>query len=187
MSASVQGPSGHRAETCLAAGIRPDAVIGDLDSISAEARSVFAEVLHPVTEQVTTDFEKCLMRIEAPLVLAVGFTGGRVDHLLAVLNVLARYADRRIVLLGTDDVSVIVPDSMTMALAAGERISLLPLSETICSTTGLRWDLTDAALAPHAAISISNAAAAPTQCISATGLLLCSVPRRNLNALLAAL
>jgi thiamine pyrophosphokinase len=48
------------ADHLLAAGIRPAAVIGDLDSISDAARSEYADLLHHVPEQDTVDFEKAL-------------------------------------------------------------------------------------------------------------------------------
>ena len=38
-------------------------------------------VLRPITEQDSTDFEKCLRRISAPEILGFGFLGARVDHL----------------------------------------------------------------------------------------------------------
>jgi thiamine pyrophosphokinase len=51
--------------------------------------------VHHLPEQDTTDFEKCLYSVAAPLLLGVGFLGGRADHHLAAMNVLVRYADRR--------------------------------------------------------------------------------------------
>ena len=50
--------------------------------------------VHAVGEQETTDLEKCLYSVEAPLFLGVGFLGGRVDHQLAAMNALVKYAGR---------------------------------------------------------------------------------------------
>ena len=75
----------------LELGVVPEATLGDLDSLNAATRAQLApEAVHHVPEQDSTDFEKCLSRIDAPFVLGVGFTGARVDHTLAVMSVLAR-------------------------------------------------------------------------------------------------
>ena len=99
------------ADAALANGLVPQAVWGDFDSISPQARAAIpTENLHRIAEQDSTDFEKCLSRIDAPLVLAIGFCGARQDHFLAALNTLARgigppcilIADQDIVTAGTD-------------------------------------------------------------------------------------
>jgi thiamine pyrophosphokinase len=75
------------ADSALAAGHVPRAVIGDMDSLSAAARDTIpAARIHPVPEQDSTDFEKALSRIRAPLVLGLGFMGPRLDHMLAVYH-----------------------------------------------------------------------------------------------------
>ena len=68
---AVDGGADHLAK----AGILPAAVIGDLDSISASGRATFADRLHQIADQSTTDFEKALMRVSAPLVICIGFLG----------------------------------------------------------------------------------------------------------------
>ena len=55
----------------IAAGYRPERVIGDLDSLSDDLRLSLADMIEQVSEQDTTDFEKCLMRIDAARVLAL--------------------------------------------------------------------------------------------------------------------
>ncbi|UYV37753.1 hypothetical protein N4R57_01135 [Rhodobacteraceae bacterium D3-12] len=65
------------AQEVLRHGFMPEAVIGDFDSLSeASKRRISQDRLHEISEQDSTDFEKCLSRIEAPLVLGVGFEGG---------------------------------------------------------------------------------------------------------------
>ena len=78
------------AAVCLAAGLTPDAVIGDMDSIPGPVRArIPAARVHEIAEQESTDFDKCLRSIRAPLVLGHGFLGARLDHALAALTVLA--------------------------------------------------------------------------------------------------
>lgn len=165
----------------------PVAVIGDLDSLSNKAKAAFAKVLHDVAEQDTTDFEKCLTQITAPVILAVGFTGGRLDHTLSTLNNLARYRDRPVILIGPDDISFLVPHSkITLDLPVATRLSLMPLSDARVDTNGLRWEVTDAALHPACAVSISNETSAPQVTIHAMGPVLITLPQGALAAAITA-
>ncbi|MDO9526553.1 MAG: thiamine pyrophosphokinase, partial [Gemmobacter sp.] len=78
------------ADRALRLGHTPGAVVGDFDSISDQARVLLADRLFPIPEQETTDFDKALRSVAAPFFLAVGFSGARIDHGLAVLNGLVR-------------------------------------------------------------------------------------------------
>ena len=69
---------------------------------SAARVAVPPERLHPIPEQDSTDFDKCLRHIAAPLVLGVGFLGGRVDHELAAFSTLVTRCDRPALRLETD-------------------------------------------------------------------------------------
>ncbi len=109
------------ADVLRAAGIVPDAVIGDMDSVSAQTLAELPEgVLHRIEEQDSTDFDKCLRHVAAPLVLGYGFLGARVDHQLAAMTVLLRYPDRRCILIGEEDVLVLCPPEIE-AGAAGRQ------------------------------------------------------------------
>lgn len=173
----------------LAAGLSPEAVIGDLDSLSQPARAAFGDILIAVQEQDTTDFEKCLMRIDAPLVVAIGFLGGRLDHTLAVLNVLARHDRFPVVLLGPEDCAVCVPaGGLSLRVPPRTRVSLMPLGPVNCTARGLRWPLEGARLAPEGAVSISNEAGdAGVVDLQAEGPLLAVLPRSAVVAVLEAL
>mmetsp|Transcript_23949 Transcript_23949/g.43683 ORF Transcript_23949/g.43683 Transcript_23949/m.43683 type:complete len:124 (-) Transcript_23949:13-384(-) len=82
------------ARLALAAGVEVHAVIGDFDSIGPELDQIAPERRIRISEQDSTDFDKALRHVAAPVVVAVGFTGGRLDHQLAALHVLAAYPDR---------------------------------------------------------------------------------------------
>jgi len=89
----------------VGAGHMPEAVVGDMDSLPEEVREQLPPArLYPFEDQDTTDFDKALRSVEAPLVLGVGFLGGRVDHELANLNVLVRRPEPPCVLIGAHDV-----------------------------------------------------------------------------------
>jgi len=150
------------ADRALAAGLRPDAVIGDFDSISAEAQASLGTArLHRIAEQETTDFDKALRAIAAPFVLAVGTGGGRVDHALAVLNALVVRRDRVCLLLGPQDVVFHAPPRFDLRLRVGDRLSLFPLAPVSGESVGLRWPIAGLGFAPGGRIGTSNAVVAP--------------------------
>ncbi len=82
-------------------GLMPRAVIGDMDSMpDAVRQAIPADRLHKIEEQDSTDFDKALCSIAAPLVLGVGFLGDRLDHQLAAMSALVRQAAQRCILIG---------------------------------------------------------------------------------------
>ncbi len=145
--------------------LHPRAVIGDMDSIADPERwragpAAFVQL----AEQDTTDFEKCLYATEAPFYLAVGFTGRRIDHTLAVFHTLLRYPSKRIVLVGENEVSALAPPRTTLRLAVmpGARVSIYPLLPvTATHSRGLTWPIDGLALAPGHKIGTSNEASQP--------------------------
>lgn len=150
------------ANFCLSAGAIPVAVIGDLDSISAEARAAFPGArMIEVEDQETTDFEKCLARIEAPFVLATGFTSGRLDHTLAALSVMARRVGPPALLIDAQDVAFAAPQRLAIDLPPGTRISLFPLEPVRGSSKGLRWPIDGLRMEPAGRIGTSNVATGP--------------------------
>ncbi len=145
--------------------LHPRAVIGDMDSIANPERwrAGPAAFVH-LAEQDTTDFEKCLYATEAPLYLAVGFTGRRIDHTLAVFHTLLRYPQKRVVVVGEHEVSALAPPGATLRLAVtpGTRVSIYPLLPvTATHSRGLAWPIDGLALAPGQKIGTSNEASQP--------------------------
>lgn len=175
------------ADRALALGLQPDVVIGDLDSLSPSGRATLGpRVLH-VAEQDSTDFEKCLTRIQAPLVLAVGFTGGRLDHALAVMNALARLPGRRCVLLGDADAVVLCPPEIALDLLPGTRVSLFPMAEVTGRSIGLAWPVDGLTFSPGGTIGTSNRATGPVRLVMDGPGMLLMVPPAARDALLAGL
>lgn len=174
------------ADVALKAGVELTYVIGDLDSLSPRARATFAEITVSVAEQETTDFEKCLLRTSAKQILALGFLGGRLDHQLSVLNVLARFRDRTVVLFGETDVCVLVPQGgLTFDVPAGTRLSLMPVSAARVWSSGLRWDLSGEAMTPDGFVSISNEVDGQVS-LRADGAVLMVAPAAHLETVWAA-
>ncbi|WP_289150814.1 thiamine diphosphokinase [uncultured Salipiger sp.] len=145
------------AETLLALGVMPDAVIGDLDSLTDASRTrIPAERVHHIPEQNSTDFDKCLRNITAPLVYGTGFLGSRVDHQLAALTVLANRPDRRCILLGEEDVIALAPPEIELSLPVATRLSLYPLATMRGESEGLRWPLGGIEFSPARRVGTSN-------------------------------
>lgn len=175
------------ADQALSAGVLPAAVIGDLDSITAPAKQRFGDLLHYIDDPDTTDFEKAVTRIAAPLVLAAGFLGGRLDHTAAVINTIMRLHAYHIILLSADDVCFVAPPgTLALALPRATRIALLPQMAARVTTTGLRWDIADRTMHPAAFISTSNETEEAHVTITTDAPLLITLPLACLDAAIAA-
>lgn len=141
----------------LGFGHEPALVIGDLDSLSDQARQGLpAQKLIHVPEQDSTDFEKALSRIDAPLIYGLGFTGARIDHELAVYATLARYTEKRCLIIGQEDVCVHVPWEISLRLPVGTRLSLFPMGPVGGRSSGLKWDIEGIDFSPRGQIGTSN-------------------------------
>ena len=168
-------------ERALAAGLMPQAVAGDFDSLSDRVRArVPADRLHHIAEQETTDFEKCLSRVAAPFVVAVGFAGPRYDHLLANLTTLARLRRPPCLLLAGTDAMLAAPPLLALDLPAGTRVSLYPLGRVMGESRGLRWPVGGLVLDPAARVGTSNAALGGTVELALDGPCIVILPRRHL-------
>jgi thiamine pyrophosphokinase len=148
------------AEVDLPPGHLVHAAIGDMDSVADTAALAAAGIaVHAIAEQETTDFEKCLYSVEAPLFLGLGFLGGRIDHALAAMNTLVRYPQKRVVLFDASDVCFLCPHELALDLDRGTRVSFFPMGPvTGVRSEGLRWSLRDLALRPDGQIATSNEA-----------------------------
>ena len=177
------------ARVALGLGHIPKAVIGDFDSIDADTiAQIPSERLHRIKEQDSTDFDKCLRNIIAPLILGVGFTGGRLDHELAAYNALVRHSDKRCVLLGEVDLCFVVPDKVRLELPVGTRVSLFPLAACHVTCAGLRWSFQGLEMAPDGKVGTSNEASAEVVDVQVSQpKLLMILPRDHLAAVIKAL
>ncbi len=176
------------ANVAVAAGRIPDAVIGDFDSLTDATRNAIPQDrLHYIAEQDSTDFEKCLQRITAPLILALGFTGARIDHELAVWNVLARRRDLRCIVIGGEDIVFVAPPRLELDLAPGTRVSLFPMSPVSGDSTGLRWPIGGIGFAPDGRSGTSNEATGRVELTFDAGAMLVILPRAALATVISSL
>ncbi|SMH34819.1 thiamine diphosphokinase [Maritimibacter sp. HL-12] len=177
------------AARALEMGLTPERVIGDLDSLDAATRArLDPDTLHEIAEQDSTDFDKALRTIAAPLVLGAGFMGRRLDHELACYNALVRYADKPCILVGEHDICFHAPGPLRLDLAPESRVSLFPMAEVVVSTRGLVWELERLELAPWGRVGTSNLALdGPVEITPDGAGLLVILPRAGLSAAIAGL
>ena len=150
------------ADVALSLGLDPSAVIGDFDSLSEQARKTIPEErLHPIAEQDSTDFDKCLRHIAAPLVLGAGFDGSRVDHQMAAFNTLVRRPDRRCILLGPELCIFAATPELRLDLPVGTLLSLFPMAPVSGRSAGLRWPIEGLDFAPDGRVGTSNEISGP--------------------------
>ena len=168
-------------------GIKPVAVIGDLDSLTDDARQLYHDRLHMIEEQDSVDFDKALRHVSAPVVVAVGVTGGRLDHQLAVLNVLVRHADRPCILLGEGSVTCLCPPEVSLPVAAGTIVSLFPMAAVGVASVGLEWPTDGLAFSPDGRIGTSNTATGPIRLVPDAPAMLLILPDDQLGVLIEAL
>jgi len=146
------------ADAIGAAGLVPEAIIGDLDSLfdrrDWEKRT---RVIH-VGEQITTDFQKALYCTRAPMTLALGMTGKRFDHTLAALSAVLQVApDRPTLLVDEVDVALTLTGAFAFEAHHRERVSVHPLVPIrFRRSTGLLYPLDGLTLEPGGLIGASN-------------------------------
>jgi thiamine pyrophosphokinase len=140
------------ANIALKFGIVPDAIVGDLDSIHAEAHVRFHRVpTHEDRDDETTDLEKAILwaiKAKYDHITVVGATGKRIDHSVGNLGVLAKYYPDAIIRF-IDDLGEIsyIGRELRFEAKKGAIVSLIPLSR--CEgivTEGLRYALEGEAL-----------------------------------------
>jgi thiamine pyrophosphokinase len=144
-------------------GLRPRAVVGDLDSIRSEIRAWLGEqcMVHR-PDQDRSDLDKALeyafdeVGIERLTVLAA--LGGRTDHDLGNLGLLARLAmGERLVFEDTDRRILAVAGEAELPALPGEIWSFWTFDPAVRVTIdGLRWPIENAALDAGNRPSISN-------------------------------
>lgn len=157
----------HQAELL---GLHVDVVVGDFDSADPaaieRARIAGAVIEQHPAEKDATDLELALDAARdrgAGRITVVGGAGGRLDHLLANVALLAstRFADLEIdARPGEAYVAVVHGGRAPRSISgrAGSLVTLLPVGGDACgiTTEGLQYPLHDATLRPGTSRGVSN-------------------------------
>ena len=131
----------------MASGRMPTAVIGDLDSISAELRQKLAPMIVHVTEQETNDLNKafryCLSQGWTDIVI-LGATGKREDHTLGNISLLVDFAQKvpGIKMVTDDGIFEVMLESGTSEARVGQQISIIAMEpDTHIESQNLKYPL----------------------------------------------
>jgi thiamine pyrophosphokinase len=157
-------------------GLKPSAVIGDLDSISDQTRAWIGEerMLHR-PDQYRTDLDKSLAYAFSELgindLTVLAALGGRTDHDVGNLGLLARLGlGERLVFENGDLRILAVTGEISLSARHGETWSFWTFDPSVLVTVeGVRWPIHEASLDAGRVPSISNQATSDQVRIQTTG------------------
>ncbi len=169
-------------------GLVPDELHGDLDSVlevDVEHATRLGVAVHRYpADKDSTDLELALDRavaLGAERIVVVGAGGGRLDHQLGELLLLASPKYDRVVLearLGGSIVHPVRGGPRSITGPPGSTVSIVPIAgPATVTTTGLRWPLRGEQLEPGSTRGISNELDAPVATVATSdGVVLVVVP-----------
>ena len=134
------------------------AVIGDMDSINKEILKNPKIETILISDQNSTDLEKCFSLVKANIFIGFGFLDLRLDHSLASLTAICKNnSAKAIILVGELDTVVWVKGEWSCNIPIGTRVSIWPLSEQLfLNSTGLKYPLNNLKMHPLHLIGTSN-------------------------------
>lgn len=140
------------ATVCLHAGLRPDVIIGDMDSFRAQPE--FGELNIIIdTDQETNDLEKALKHAKmlgGSHVTILGATGIRLDQTLKNISVMQQFYGIFDELIFRDELCWmrILPQDFSFDVNPGTVVSLFPISGVVegITTSGLKYPLNNESL-----------------------------------------
>jgi thiamine pyrophosphokinase len=147
------------AEVCRAADLVPDALVGDMDTVTAETRDWMRERgVHEETFEVEKDYTDLSLAFDVadlmvkekggsdwmPIVTCA--SGGRPDHFLGVIGVLKKHADLQPLLFEQGyEAFVLSPDGRASwdigEMGRGKEFSLVALEDSVVSEENMYWEL----------------------------------------------
>jgi thiamine pyrophosphokinase len=147
-------------------GLRPDAVVGDMDSVPKPLpRGWRGTTFLCDFDEDSSDFEKALAfvaRVGCVRLYVAGILGGRLDHALVNLALAQAWGSRRsLVIVDRGLATLLGPGRYALAVKRGGLLSLLAAtSRANLSVSGVRYPLRRAVLAPGGR-GLSNVARGP--------------------------
>jgi thiamine pyrophosphokinase len=136
------------ADQYIAHGQRPDAIVGDGDSLSTENRRRYAHLIHYEPDQETNDQTKAVRFLASQgyrRISIVGATGKREDHTLGNISLLMEYMRDGLEVRMYTDYGIFIPcrGSRTFASQAGRQVSLFNFTARGIRADGLVYPLSD--------------------------------------------
>ena len=162
------------ADKAVANGLKPDLIIGDLDS--TRRAGVFNNKIIESGDQNSTDLEKTfnwLIDNQISRITLIGMTGDRDDHTLANYLIACHYSIKLEIQIVTDYSTInFISGRRHLTSTPGQTVSILTFQKIdSVTTTGLECPLTDALLLPSGR-GISNIATGKEFTIKTSGTLL---------------
>ncbi|MBD5096925.1 MAG: thiamine diphosphokinase [Lachnospiraceae bacterium] len=148
-------------------GIKADLAVGDFDSAPQHIKGIYDEnhIIKLNPQKDYTDTHVAVMEAlkkKPEAVLLVGATGGRLDHMLANINLLSICTKENVqaFMLDTKNKIRIIdrPVSIKKTCQYGAYVSLIPFTDKVTGITlnGFKYKLTDKTLVRNETIGISN-------------------------------
>jgi thiamine pyrophosphokinase len=134
------------AESLVMADLEPEAIVGDLDSLSPEFAERFAGRVFKDSDQDTNDLTKavnwCINKGYKEIVI-IGATGKREDHTIGNISLLAEYVKMIKVTMITDTgIFSSYLESCSVSTFPGQQVSIFSInSETKITSSGLKYGL----------------------------------------------
>ena len=133
-------------QNLVLAGMQPDAIVGDMDSLNDELTNRFTDRIYLDENQDTNDLTKAVSwcrDMGYKDIVIVGATGKREDHTLGNISLLADYIKYVNVIMVTDT-GILRPllKSSQISSFPGQQISIFSIDpETEVTSNGLRYPL----------------------------------------------
>ena len=133
------------ANSFIAAGGVPNAIVGDCDSISDENRKRFAEIVYLNEDQEINDLTKsvnfCVQNGRTDIVI-IAATGKRDDHTIGNISLLAEYINIANTVMMTDK-GIFTPINSTQQFKSfkGQQVSIFAIDPKEISSSNLKYPL----------------------------------------------
>ena len=135
----------------VGAGFIPNAIVGDMDSLTYELKERFSDRIYEEKEQETNDLTKAVRWCRTAgynEIIIIGATGMREDHTIGNISLLAEYMGEIKVKMVTDyGIFIPINDSCIVDCVAGQQVSIFSMGEdTVISSDGLKYPLKERVL-----------------------------------------
>lgn len=124
---------------------RPDAIVGDCDSLSEENKLKYSGIIHRIAEQETNDLTKavhfCICQGRKNITI-LGATGKREDHTIANVSLLCEYMKEADVEMITDHgIFIAIDKPSTFESYPGQQVSLFCIDQTPITSHNLVYPI----------------------------------------------
>lgn len=152
-------------QNALQIGVKPDLIIGDLDSVSEIILSDFKESGVPIKsfppQKNESDLEIAIdeaVGMNPKEIIIIGALGKRIDHTLFNIFLLLKYKDIMIRIITADEEVFLCKKSQEINFPKGTTISLIPLTPTVNGVTldGFKYPLENEDLYMNSSRGLSN-------------------------------